>query len=247
MPIDVLVIRAKDKFSSILIERGFTVINLPLIKSEPLEDLSKLEDCLEDIESFDGIFVTSANAARIVSRKILELQIDFKGKFYVLGGRSNKIITGSGFKTFFRERAATAEEMLKLIPDIETGGKKFLFPCGNKSLRIIPETLRDKATVQEVVVYKTSATEINEKFSENIKIKFKKGKIAATCFFSPSAAESFIAQFGAEVLHQTIIAVIGKTTAEYFERRNLNVDFVSSKSNAENFAIELIEYLRKES
>lgn len=243
MPVEVLVIRAKDKFSSILVERGLTVINLPLIKSEPLEDLSELEDCLEDIESFDGIFVTSANAARIVSRKLREMRKDFKGKFYVLGGKSNVIITDGGFKTFFSEQAATAEEMLKLIPDNEIRGKKILFPCGNRSLRIIPETLKDKAAVREIIVYKTSATEADEALSDKIKFKFEKREIAAACFFSPSGAESFIEQFGAEILHQTIIATIGKTTAEYFERRNFHVGFVSSKSNVENFAIELIEYL----
>ncbi|MCY7344670.1 MAG: uroporphyrinogen-III synthase, partial [Pyrinomonadaceae bacterium] len=66
------------------------------------------------------------------------------------------------------------------------------------------------------------------------------------CFFSPSAAASFIEQFGAEILHQTIIATIGKTTAEFFGERNLNVGFVSLKATAEDFAVALIEYLEEE-
>ncbi|MGI8494126.1 MAG: uroporphyrinogen-III synthase [Pyrinomonadaceae bacterium] len=246
MSLEILVIRAEDGFSSILIEQGFLVANLPLIVAEAVEDLSELESCLKDIENFDGIFITSANAARVVSRKLREMRKDFSGKFFILGGKSNEIIKNHKFEIFFKEQAATAEEMLALIPEIEISGKHFLYPCGDKSLRVIPETLKDKANVREVVVYKTLAISIDEKRLNKIKNKLEKGEFAAVCFFSPSGAESFLKQFGAELLHQTIIATIGKTTAEFFEQRNLKVDFISPKASAEDFAVELIKYLREE-
>ena len=246
MNLKILVIRAEDRFSSILIERGFSVVNLPLIKSEPLEDLSELKKCLEDIENFDGIFITSANAARIVSRKLREMRNDFSGKFFILGGKSSEIMKRCGIETFFVEQAATAEEMLELIPEIEISGKHFLYPCGDRSLRVIPETLKYKAKVREVVVYKTSSIKIDEKQSDKIRNKLEKKEFAAVCFFSPSGAESFLQQFGTDVLHQTVIAAIGKTTAEYFKRHNLNVGFISSKSDAKNFAAELAAHLKKD-
>ncbi len=117
---------------------------------------------------------------------------------------------------------------------------------GEKSLREVPEFLADLAEVDEVIVYETREIAVeNEKINE-IREKIESGEIVAACFFSPSAAEIFIKQFGAEITHQTVIATIGKTTAEFFERRNLSVDFVSPKASAEDFAVELIDYLREE-
>ena len=91
-----------------------------------------------------------------------------------------------------------------------------------------------------MIVYETRGVKVE---IDKINELCEKIKLTAVCFFSPSAAQSFIKQFGTEILHQTIIATIGKTTADFLERQNLQVDFVSSKATAEDFAVELIEYL----
>src|SRR5690349_6722748 len=119
MTAEILVIREKDRFSEILIESGFSVISFPVIKTIPLEDLSELENYLAEIESFDGIFITSSNAAEIVLEKLNKSRKDFQGKFYVLGKRSDVLLKNAGFKTFCSEQATTAEELLKLIPMAE--------------------------------------------------------------------------------------------------------------------------------
>ncbi len=60
----ILVIRKFDDFSRILAERDFEIINLPLIETNPIEDFSDFEVKLKDIKIYDGIFITSKNAAR---------------------------------------------------------------------------------------------------------------------------------------------------------------------------------------
>ena len=175
-----------------------------------------------------------------------EKNIKFAGKVYVLGKRSFEILRAENLNLVFDESANTAREMLEKIVAKNLKGKRFLFVCGEKSLREVPEFLASLAEVDESIVYETREIAIENDIIDEIREKIGNREIAAACFFSPSAAESFIEQFGAEIMHQTIIATIGKTTAEYFEERNLNVGFISSKSNAEDFAVELIEYLRKE-
>jgi uroporphyrinogen-III synthase len=156
------------------------------------------------------------------------------------------LIIEAGFETFFSENAATAEEMLKAIPQSEIEGKSFLFPCGNRSLRVIPEKLKGVANVREVVVYKTVATDFDEMLSDKIKEKLDSQKFAAICFFSPSGVEGFLEKFPQFCQNKIKLATIGTTTAKRAAEKNLRVDFIPAKPTAEVFANGLAQYLRKE-
>lgn len=246
MATEILVARRKDLFSSILIEQGFTVTNFPTIKTEPLEDLSELENCLKKIENFDGIFITSSTAAEILLAKLNQAQTRFHGKIFILGGKSLELFENTGVEIFFNEQANNVGDLLELIPAEELKGKRFLFPCGTRSLRVIPEKLGKIADVREVVVYKTIATDEVKTQSDEIKEKLKSGQFAAVCFFSPSGVEGFLGEFDGFRQNNIKIAVIGKTTAAYAKDNNLKVHFISAKPTAEVFAQGLTEYLRKE-
>jgi uroporphyrinogen-III synthase len=229
----ILVIREYDNFSRILAANNFEIINLLLIETVAIDNLS----VFETIENYDGVFLTSSKATEIFKAN---LEADYRGKVYVLGKRSYEILKGANLNLHYDESANTAREMLENIAPDELKNKHFLFIRGDKSLRIVPEFLAKTATVDEAIVYETRSIKVE---IDKINELREKNKFAAICFFSPSAAESFIEQFGAEILHQTVIATIGKTTAEFFETRNLQVNFVASKATAEDFATELIEYL----
>ena len=241
----VLIIREFDEFSRILAENNFEIINLPLIEARAVNDLSDLEAKLDKLENYDGIFLTSKNAARILAEKLREKNAGFGGKVYVLGKRSFEILKGENLDLFYDETANTARELLEKIPPETLKNKNFLFARGEQSLRVVPDFLSDFAQVDETIVYETREIAPGIDKINQIRRHFGKKKVIAACFFSPSGAESFIKQFGAEILHQTIIATIGKTTAEFFQRRNSRVDFISPTATAEDFAVELIDLLRK--
>lgn len=241
----ILVIRKFVEFSRILSENGFEVINLPMIETKPLEDLSDFEAKLKRVENYDGIFITSKNAARILAEKIDEMNVNFDGKIYVLGKRSLEILQSKSLNLVFFEDANSADEMLEKISPVELKNRKFLFVRGEKSLETIPRFLNDFAVCDETIVYRNQPILLNFDSVSKISELFEKSEIAAVCFFSPSGAESFIEKFGLEILHQTEIATIGKTTADFFEKQNLRVDFVSPKASAKDFAVELTKYLGK--
>lgn len=242
----VLVIREFDDFSRILAENNFEIINLPLIETKQSEDLSDLDAKLAELKNYDGIFLTSINAAEIFRANLLEKNLSYRGKIYVLGKRSCEVLKTGNFDLVFDKTANTAREMLENIAPEDLKGKRFLFVRGEKSLRMVPEFLAKTAAVDETSVYETHKIGVETGKIDEFREKFQKGGINCACFFSPSAAESFIERFGAEILHQTKIAAIGKTTAKFFERQNLKVDFVAPKATAEDFAVELIDYLRNE-
>ncbi len=240
----ILVIREFDNFSRILSESGLKVITCPTIEVTPLEDLSEFEAKLDTIENYDGVFLTSANATEIFRTKLGARNVNFHGKIYVLGKRSFDLLNEKNLDLVFNETANTAREMLENIALDELKNKRFLFVRGEKSLRVVPEFLGIIAAVDEVIVYRPGRVTIADDKIKEIQAKSANGEIAGACFFSPSGARSFLQQFGAEVLHQIKITVIGNTTAEFFERRDLKVDFVARRATAEDFAIELIEYLK---
>jgi uroporphyrinogen-III synthase len=218
----VLVIRERDAFSRILEEHGFAVVNCPAIKTV------RLFESVEIDPTFDGVFITSRRAAEIFATVG-----DFGGKVYALGAGSFEILNGSPFDLVFDPQANTAREMLASIPPEDLHGRKFLFLRGSESLRTIPEYLGEIAAVDEIIVYRTERLRI-----EPVQIA---GEFDWICFFSPSAAESFIAQFGAERVRKSRLAVIGTTTADYFRRQGIAADLVASRPNSESFAAELIK------
>lgn len=246
METEILVVRDCDLFSSILIEQGFSVINFPTIKTEQIADYAELDKVVTEIETFDGIFITSPNAAAPFLERLNKTKKIYCGKIYVLGKRTSKLFKTAGIEIYFREDAANAAELLNSIPKNELKGKKFLYLRGNRSLQIIPETLEDFAEVKELIVYKTSATEADAKQSNKIKEKLRNKKIAAVCFFSPSGVEGFLENFAEFEQDKTKIAAIGETTARFIEDRNLRIDFIAEKPSTEVFAKGLIDYLRKD-
>ncbi len=238
----ILVVGKFDNFSRILTENSFSVVNCPTIETVRNENSLSL-GAMISAKKYDGIFLTSRKATEIVCDEVFDKIFGFGGRIYVLGKSSFELLKDKNLDLFFDETANTAREMLARISPEDLKDKRFLFVRGDKSLGAIADFLRGIATIEEAIVYETRRVAIEEALKNEIAAKLETGEIAAACFFSPSGAESFLVQFGALNLHQTKIATIGKTTADFFAGRNLKTDFTSSMANAEDFAIELTDYL----
>ncbi|MCD9185870.1 MAG: uroporphyrinogen-III synthase [Pyrinomonadaceae bacterium] len=238
----VLVVRKFDNFSRILQENGFSVVNLPTIETVEIENSADLNTKIA-AKNYDGIFLTSQKATEIAEREIFSKQ-NYGGKVYVLGRKSFDTLKDKNILLSFDETANTAQEMLEKITLDELKDKKFLFIRGERSLGKVKEFLKKIASLDEEIVYETHKIVIED--SLKIEIEAKRDEIVFVCFFSPSGAESFLEQFGEKFLEKTKIAVIGRTTADFFGKQNLEADFIAKKASAEDFAVELVDYLRKE-
>jgi uroporphyrinogen-III synthase len=238
----ILVVRKFDDFSRILEENGFSVINCPTIETVEIENSEDLSAKIA-AKNYDGIFLTSQKAAEIAEREVFS-KIKFGGKVYVLGRKSFEILKDKNILLSFDETANTAREMLENIALDELKDKNFLFIRGETSLGTVKSFLKKIASIDEEIVYETRKIVIEDSLKNEIEAK--KDEIVCTSFFSPSGAESFLEQFGEKILEKTKITAIGKTTAEFFEKQNLKADFIAKKATAEDFAVELIEYLTNE-
>ncbi|HKX83885.1 MAG TPA: uroporphyrinogen-III synthase [Pyrinomonadaceae bacterium] len=236
----VLVLRREDEFSRTLTASGLSVINCPVIRTEPSKDLSKLREVASRLDDFEGIFVTSAAAAQVLANAArLE---DYRGRVFVLGRRSFDILKHSGAKVVFDEGASSSAAMIATISTEELCGKRFLFVSGERSMRTIPELVGAIADVQEIVVYRTVNKAVSESDKTSICDRALRGEIAIACFFSPSGVESFAKQFGVEILRRTKAAAIGETTAAALRATGRQVDLIGTGDI--EFASSVVQYLR---
>ena len=239
----ILVIRKDDRFSSTLREAGFDVVNLELVETKPIEDLSELRSKLAKLSDYDGVFFTSPVAAEIFVKE-RDGSNGFYGNVYALGRRAQKVLESTGLRVKASVDTNTAEEMLSSFEIDEFVGKRLLFVRGEKSLRTIPITLGDIATVDEVTVYKTEPTVVEKEIIDGLRSRLAKGRFDLVCFFSPSGIERFVELFG-DAEARIKAAVIGTTTANAASNADFRVDFISPSSNAEDFARGLIEHVRQ--
>lgn len=239
----VLAVRYDDQFSTFLRSGGCDVLNLALIRTAPADDLSDLHKTLGRIENYDGLFFTSPVAARVFAEQSVATERIFIGKIYALGERAKTVLENSGFEVIQPENANTAEDLIVFFDEAEFSGKRMLFVRGDVSLRTIPKLLEGKATVDEVIVYKTSQIRPDESVVSVISERLEGGEIDWLCFFSPSGVESFRGLFALDAYESVKVAAIGDTTARKAREAEMHVDFVADKATLEDFAAGLIEHI----
>jgi uroporphyrinogen-III synthase len=234
----VLVTRKDDQFSQILREAGLDVINLELIKTQPVADLAALREKLDRLSNYDGLFFTSQASAEVFAGQYGDRN-DVTGPVYVLGDRARKVLESSGLNVVFRDSANTITELLSSFENSDFDGKRFLFLRGDKSMRTIPDFLSGRASVDEVIVYETKSLRPDEAKLSELTARITKGEVDWVCFFSPSGIEQFQNLFGNNTPVKA--AAIGTTTAQKAESCGFSVQFISNRSTAEDFANGLIE------
>lgn len=235
----VLVIRRFDSFSRAVAEAGCEVFNLPLIETIETAEALVLAERIS-LGNYDGVFVTSARAAEILARTDGEID-SFGGVVYVLGRAGHDILGDKTLRLSFCETANTAEEMLAAISSEEIENKRFLFIRGDRSLGAVGDFLKERATLEEIVVYKTETIAVSPAELERLRQR----EFDLTCFFSPSGVDGFIENFGESLLAAIPTAAIGRTTADYLRSHGSEPQVIAPKSDREAFAAVVIEYLSK--
>jgi uroporphyrinogen-III synthase len=240
----VLVIQADGTFSALLREAGCRVLNLEVVRATPIEDLSDFTATVQRIDEYDGLFVTSPVAARVLVDQLKASGRDLNAKVYVLGERAREVLDLSGLNVLFRSSANTASELIEAIGRDEFAGKKLLFIRGDRSMRTIPELLSENARIDEIVVYRTIDVPPDEKELKTILAQLTDGVIRWVCFFSPSGVEGFLKAVGNESIGRAAVATIGETTDKRARDAGLPVNFVSPKATAKDFAVSLMERIK---
>ena len=240
----ILVNRPNDGCSDALRESGLEVLNLELIRTEPVNDLTEFTETIGQIGQYDGIFLTSPVAAEIFVNQLDGSGKSISGTIYVLGERSQAVLTGWALNVVYSETANTAQDLINSLGDAEFAGKRLLYIRGDKSVGTIRQMLTGKAEVDELIVYRTLENKPDDAAINDLKDQIGKNEIDWVCFFSPSGVKGFVSVFGGNDLSGIKGSAIGETTAAAVRELGINIDFISKRSNAKEFAAGLAAYIK---
>jgi uroporphyrinogen III methyltransferase / synthase len=199
--------------------RGAMPVLLPLVSFAEPEDFAPLDGAIAQIEQFDWIIFTSAQAVRAVvkrSEKLKNSSIRTGSKLRVacIGPVSAEAAREVGFSVSYVAEMHTGAALGQELGERLRGAKVFL-PRSDRANPDLPLALnRHGAQVTNIVAYRTlRATELNQRSLKQV----AEGNADGILFFSPSAVQHFAELFGGEQLRtlqdKLAITAVGPVTA----------------------------------
>jgi uroporphyrinogen-III synthase len=249
----VLVTRARPQSealcASIRAEGGRAVV-IPAIRIEAASDRSALDRALGELERYDWLVFTSANAVEAFYSRIDALETEGsmgKGHGQVAAGARTAAV-GPATAMALRRNSAdpvcvpedfASESIAEALGDVS--GLHVLIPGSDIARENLGAALRGRgAVVDEVAAYVTAPGEMGPDGVKELERGFD-----AVIFMSPSAARNFAALAdGPERLGGAVVACIGPATAEEAERCGYRVGLVAEVHSSKGVIDALVRHFR---
>lgn len=236
-------------FSKELERQGAVIYYLPAISIFPPEDFEAVDQAIHEIESFDWLIFTSANAVRYFLDRLIRQGRDvrdLKGlKICTVGTSTARSLKTRGIRTDLIPEEFTGEGVVAaLLKEGEIPGKRVLIPRAEKAREVIPDALRKSgAKVVVATVYRNIAPEIDPQALQEILVNRKADLIV---FTSPSNIRNFLRSVEKEGLQETLseikIACIGPVTAAAAKAAGLSVVIEPEESTLESVSESIQKY-----
>ena len=229
---------------------GGEAVVIPAIEIEEAVDHGDLDRAIGELESFDWLVFTSANAVEAFYARVEALEAAGRIAKGSLGAAKRKRIAAIGQATARALRGRSAE--VSSIPEEfasesiadglgKVSGMRVLIPCSDIAGRRLGETLRMRgAFVDQVVAYVTAPVPLAPESLEELERGFD-----AVFFASPSAARNFAALAGGpSSLGGALVICIGPATAEEARKSGYRVGLVAEVHSAEGLIDSLVCHYR---
>jgi uroporphyrinogen-III synthase len=198
---------------------GAIPVILPLVAFAEPEDFSALDEAIAEVEGFDWVVFTSAQAVRAIAARSESLKIPLRRA----GNRTMIAAVGPASAEAARQTGLPVE----YVANVHTGvalagelggrlrGRRVLLPRSDRANPDLPAALKKHgALVTEVVAYRTlQPTDVDKQKLGRIVA----GEADAILFFSPSAVHHFAELAGVEQLRELqdrlAITAVGPVTA----------------------------------
>jgi uroporphyrinogen-III synthase len=198
---------------------GAHVILLPMIGIAPPSDAAPLTRAIESIAEYDWIFFTSINAVRAVAPRVGTRPA---GRVGVVGAATQASVEKLGWRVDVVPKDFTAEGLLVALEGFDLRGQRVLIPSGDRAREVLPETLRSRGAVVDVVeAYKNQLPRDTE--VRAIRLFAVPKPPDWLTFASPSAVDNLVSVVGAEALQRSKIASIGPVTSAAVRAHGLEV------------------------
>jgi uroporphyrinogen III methyltransferase/synthase len=202
-----------------LSSRGATPLVLPLVSFAEPDDFAPIDAAILEIQRFDWIIFTSAQAVRAVVKRSAELKHSLirpesKLRIACVGPVTAGAARQAGLPVEFVAEKHTGAGLAEELANRLCGASVFLPRSDRANPDLPPALKRHGAQVTEVIAYRTlRPTAIDERNLRQI----AEGAADAVLFFSPSAVQYFAELFAGEqwraLQDKLAITAVGPVTA----------------------------------
>jgi uroporphyrinogen III methyltransferase/synthase len=186
---------------------GAQVLEYPTIEIAPPISFDTLDRAIAELEAYDWLIFTSANAVETFAERLAASSRDLRGlraKLCVIGPATRKAVEKMHLKVDVVPKEYVAESLVAALDGYEMNGKRILIPRAAVARDTVPEALRALgATVEIAEAYRTIVPE--------------SGAAPAAdwiTFTSSSTVKNFIALNEPGAIHRYRTASIGPITSE---------------------------------
>ena len=200
-----------------LTELGARVVECPTIELEPTENCTAIDQAIRRMNSYQWLMFTSANAVDYFMKRIAVDHKDCRIPIAVVGSTTARKLGDWKLSPSLVPDRFNAEGLLEVFPS-DLHGVRILFPRAESAREILPEELRRRGAVVDVLpVYRTKKA---VEGAQDLRQIFGRESLDCVVFTSPSAirymAETLEEDLGS-ALSSIPIAVIGPVTARACE------------------------------
>lgn len=239
-----------EDFMRLLSDKGAEAFPFPVIQTVPPADWAPLDDTLEKLGDYDGLIFTSVNGVRFFSKRLKERGKDIrelKGvRVYTIGPKTGQAVRELGINVDVIPEDYVAESLIASLEQENLAGKKFLLPRALVAREILPEQLRAKGAIVDVVpAYRT--IQPNHR-NEDLLSRLQENSIDVITFTSSSTVTNFIDLIGKEnlaLLKDVKLACIGPVTQKTAEDNGLAVHILPTQYTVEALANAIESYFNK--
>lgn len=247
----ILVTRATDQagvFSRLLQGYGARVFECPTIAVKQPEDFSELDKAIRTVAAFDWVIFTSANGVNVFFQRLHHLELDSRAlgpcRVAVVGPRTGESLAPYGIRPDLVPSGYHAEGVVEAFGRLEVGGKRALYPRGDRARDVIGPGLQKLGmTVVAPVAYRTV---VPDSLPRDAVEALEERRIRCVTFTSSSAVSNLAALIGENrllhLLEGVAVASIGPVTSSSCRDLGLRVDIEPRESTIEALTGEIVRF-----
>jgi uroporphyrinogen-III synthase len=235
-----------DEMKRLFENAGAKLLEMPLIKIEPLAISPENENRVKNIEQFDWLILTSANGVHFFFEKFNKISdnnnLPEKIKIAVIGNKTKNKLEEYGYQSDFTNPGNTAEDFSEAFLQHLQNEKEHpnvLLALGKLARTVIQEQLKNIANCTRIDLY---TTVIPDTVDQNIMQQIKEDRYEMLIFTSPSGIKNFLKINGTKHIASLRVACIGETTARTAKENEIEPLVVAEDASAKGLVDSIINY-----
>jgi uroporphyrinogen III methyltransferase/synthase len=226
---------------------GADVCELPAIELRPLDDYGALDSSISRLGEYDWLIFTSVNAVEFFLARLAASTHDvraIRGRLCAIGSGTAAALEKLQLKVDLMPEDATSEGVARAFEAHELEGKRVLLPRAAEAREVIPEALRARGAVLDVVdAYRNV---IPQDAAERAHEIWSKGSPDWITVTSGSTVKNVLAVVPGGALDGVKIASIGPATSAVVRKHGLEVHAEAQPSNVDGLISAITRAVREQ-